>query len=37
MARPLGPREGGAEVPVEFLVEMDELHLGGEHRVGFPQ
>lgn len=32
----IGASGGGAEVPVEFLVEVDELYLGGEHREWGP-
>lgn len=28
--QPIGAPGGCAEVPVEFLVEVDELHLGGQ-------
>lgn len=32
----IGAPGGSAEVPIEFLVEVDELHLGGEHREWGP-
>lgn len=32
----IGAPGGGAEVPIEFLVEVDELHLGGKHREWGP-
>lgn len=33
----IGASGGGAEVPVEFLVEVYELYLGGEHKEWGPQ
>ena len=32
----IGAPGGSAEVPIEFLVEVDELHLRGKHKSGVP-
>lgn len=32
----IGAAGGSAEVPIEFLIEVNELHLGGEHRAWVP-